>query len=404
MGRHCQRSPENCGPNCVVRGSTGSALKVCFVLQRHDPQAATHHAYLSGMVEQLGPRIRARVIFESAADRSRIPPRLDARVQKFRNPVMRGLELAALLLRARFEGFRIFYVHYSYYGGIIGGTVARLTRATCLYWSCGLFSPFFLPLRPTWRSFREKWRTEWSLRLTLRLVDHLVTGTPTMAEIYSRDFALPRESVRLLPNSIDVSRFAIGQLERSSARERLEIPAKSPLLLFVHRLSRRKGAHFLPQIYESLAMEYTDLVLLVVGDGPLRGELTVESRRPEFARMRILGPIPNAEIAQVYAAADILLVPSLEEGFPRVLLESMAGGCPFVVTDVGGVRDVLSPIQRTHCLAPASDLSAFVSLVRRLIEDVVLRERLRRDGLDSVNAYDRQTVARQLASLLRDSS
>ncbi|MER3486106.1 MAG: glycosyl transferase, partial [Chloroflexota bacterium] len=66
--------------------------------------------------------------------------------------------------------------------------------------------------------------------------------------------------------------------------------------------------------------------------------------------------------------ADVFMMPSLEEGFPRVLLEAMATGVPFVAVDVGGVRDILSPHQQ-RCVVPARDCDAFATRLVELLND-----------------------------------
>ena len=69
--------------------------------------------------------------------------------------------------------------------------------------------------------------------------------------------------------------------------------------------------------------------------------------------------MPNRDVARLYAAADVFLMPSEEEGFPRVLLEAMVHRLPFVATDVGGVRDVV-PASCAASVVADGDMAAFI--------------------------------------------
>ena len=85
-----------------------------------------------------------------------------------------------------------------------------------------------------------------------------------------------------------------------------------------------------------------DVRLVVVGDGPERSRLERAAADPVLDdRMQVVGPVPNRDLPELYAAADCLVMPSYEEGFPRVLLEAMACGTPVVTTDAGGSADVV---------------------------------------------------------------
>jgi teichuronic acid biosynthesis glycosyltransferase TuaC len=83
--------------------------------------------------------------------------------------------------------------------------------------------------------------------------------------------------------------------------------------------------------------------LVIVGEGALRAELEASARQHGVAeRVHWLGNMPQAQLRQLYAALDVLLLPSLREGWPNVLLEAMACGTPVVASDVGAVADVIT--------------------------------------------------------------
>ncbi len=91
-------------------------------------------------------------------------------------------------------------------------------------------------------------------------------------------------------------------------------------------------------------------------------------------------------------AADVLLMPSLEEGFPRRALEAMAAGLAFVATDVGGVAEIVPDLARRQ-LVPGGDAVAMARGAERLLAAPSLRNELSRAGLAHVTRYAVERVA-----------
>ena len=109
--------------------------------------------------------------------------------------------------------------------------------------------------------------------------------------------------------------------------------------------------------------------------------------------------LPNREAIKYFAAADVYMMPSAEEGFPRTLLEAMAAGCPFTAMDVGGVRDIVTPAQ-AEFVVPADDCRGMASALCRLLADGALRERLSAEGRASVQNYAQDKVVHDFVSVV----
>jgi glycosyltransferase involved in cell wall biosynthesis len=184
--------------------------------------------------------------------------------------------------------------------------------------------------------------------------------------------------MRLLYNDVDADRFApLGEEERAEVRAQLGWTEDEFVMLFVHRLSYRKGVRLLapllaavrsavdaPADMEGPAMSAprVRVRLVVAGDGPERARLAREAADPALGgRMLLLGAVPNRGLPKLYAAADCVIMPSYEEGFPRVLLESMACATPVVTTNAGGSADVVGA--GYPYVAPVGDLDTLVAHV-----------------------------------------
>lgn len=308
--------------------------KLCYVLPRYDERTDTHFNHIYQFLARVGEGLDIFLFVESSTTRTPNIRNVErVYVQRFHMLPLRVIENIAALLFIRLRGYRTCYVHYSFLSAFNAALLARMFGGRVYYWNCGL--PWLYRRTPARETFE---------RLTYRMVSVLVTGTASLAREYSARYGIPPGRVRVMPNWIDLERFRIcnsGFTIEKELRNMLHI-GEEKIILFVHRLSERKGADLLPDIMKALGR--SDVVLVVIGDGPERQN--IERRAAEYGirdHVRLLGAVPNSEMMKYYAIADALVMPSREEGFPRVLLEAMASGVPFVASAVGGVRDIVPP-------------------------------------------------------------
>lgn len=119
------------------------------------------------------------------------------------------------------------------------------------------------------------------------------------------------------------------------------------------------------------------------------------------ARLRLLYGVPNLDMPNLFAACDATIVPSNTEGFPRVLLESMAVGTPFVVHDVGGVRDIVSN-EQSELLIPLGDTEKFAETIFKLKVHGEWKERVIEAGLNNVKNYDVLSIVNNFRDLFEN--
>lgn len=186
----------------------------------------------------------------------------------------------------------------------------------------------------------------------------------------------------LIPYGIDLKRFQ--PRDREDARRQLGLPGGRPIIAFgaddVN--NRRKGVR---QLCESLAkLQTPETICIYFG----RGELPAIENPHVSLEMRPLGFISDPEqLALVYSAADVFLMPSLEDNLPQTGIESIACGTQVAAFDAGGVPDFVIPGQSGQ-LAAVGDSDAFAGAIQSLLrrqyvggqrtrESIAMRQRAR---------------------------
>ncbi|MFZ9463619.1 MAG: glycosyltransferase, partial [Vulcanococcus sp.] len=152
------------------------------------------------------------------------------------------------------------------------------------------------------------------------------------------DWLRLRAPRRLLPNPLDLSQLRPDPELRQRWRQRLAIPADTPLLLVCGRQHHKKGLDLLPALLASQRHQPWRL-LLVGGDDDGSGAALRRSLQQRGLGERLLREptMPAADLVGVYNAADLLLLPSRHENFGNVVVEALACGCAVLISDRTGV-------------------------------------------------------------------
>ncbi len=194
-------------------------------------------------------------------------------------------------------------------------------------------------------------RIGWLAAAPLRFADVVVALNATIAERNVRHF--PSVRVARLPNGVDTARFAYTAGDRAAARDRLEVPQNARVALFVGYITARKGVQTLLEgwwdfVARRVASDPPVRLLLV---GPAAGFYrglsmeAVEQAKSSEARargIRCLEHVAWERMPEVYASADLFVLPTKAEGMPNSLLEALAAGLRVVTTPVPGVSELFA--------------------------------------------------------------
>ena len=240
-------------------------------------------------------------------------------------------------------------------------------------------------------------------RALAHVSDRIVAISPAIRAELLQKYGIGRESqYRVVPLGFDLAPFAgVNAATRIAARRALNIAPDAPVVATVGRLTAIKQPRLFLEVVQRVAQTRRDLVALIAGDGELRSG--VEADIAELGiegRVRLLGW--RRDLATIYAAADVFLLTSRNEGTPVALIEAMASGTPGVSTDVGGVRDVIGGHDAGRT-APVDDRAGLAAATLELLGDPALRttmgERARARVLER---YDFNRLVADVAALYRE--
>ena len=270
-------------------------------------------------------------------------------------PLLLALAARPALQRLIDDGFDFDLIdaHYYYPDGVAAALLARHFRKPFCVTARGTD----LNLIPQHRLPRAmiQWaakRAEASIGVCAALVDVL------------RPWGLDPERLFVMRNGVDLQRF--HPQPQAPARAELQLTG-GPVLLSVGHLIERKGHHIAIQALAALRQRYPSAQLLIVGEGEERPRLQALIEQLGLGGLaRLVGSVPNAELAKWYSAADVLVLASSREGWANVLLEAMACGTPVVATDIWGTPEVVADARVGRLVAERSG-SAFAEALGALL-------------------------------------
>jgi L-malate glycosyltransferase len=234
-----------------------------------------------------------------------------------------------------------------------------------------------------------------------RLADMLIAVSRYVADGFSREHA----KVRVLHNAIDPDHFHSNPDAVRAIQGALSIPSSSPLLTVAGQITPWKGQREALEAFAAVRAAVPDARLLIAGSAKFVGrhrrydtvayqrELHERAERPDLAgSVHFSGEI--RDIAAVYAASTIVLVPSWYEAFAMVVLEAMAAERPLIATASGGNLEIVEH-EETGWLVPPKEPAALAAAAIRLLKDDALRQRIAANG--SARVRERHVIGPYMA-------
>jgi glycogen synthase len=230
--------------------------------------------------------------------------------------------------------------------------------------------------------------------------ERVIACSAYMREHVSDIYDLPEDRIAVIPNGIDPADLVpVDDLE--TLRSRFAEPDER-LVLLVGRLVYEKGFQLALEALPGLIERVGNVRFIVAGSGTAEQELRQQATRLGLDEHgTFVGWIGDDVLHSLYRIADLTVVPSIYEPFGLVALEAMASGCPCLVADTGGLREVV-PNDDVGLRFHSRDPDSLGQMAERLLTDDELRDRLVAEASEHVLTFDWADVARQTAQIYRE--
>jgi glycosyltransferase involved in cell wall biosynthesis len=241
-------------------------------------------------------------------------------------PIWDSIALCEIIALIRRERPALFHTHTTK-AGILGRVAGGITRARTIHTPHGhLFYGYFGTWKERLYVFLE--------RLAARFCERIITiSEDERGEYLDRGIGNEKKVVTIY-NGIDIHRFP-G--DGKKVRTELRIAQEIPLVGFVGRLDQVKGPHLFVEAAKRIGNILPQAHFIMTGDGPMKEELAKMAQGS--LRLHFVGH--RDDIGDVIAALDLLIIPSLNDGFNLAAVEAMASSIPVVATAVGGLPEVV---------------------------------------------------------------
>ena len=236
-------------------------------------------------------------------------------------------------------------------------------------------------------------------RWLVRRAEALITCSHYMRDHVADVFDRAESSISVIPNGIDALDLQPAS-DLGALRARFARPDE-PLLLAVGRLVYEKGFQIALDALPQLIREVPGVRFVVAGSGPHEEPLREQARRLGLLeRGSFVGWIGDDVLHSLYRIADLCVVPSIYEPFGLVALEAMASGCPCIVADTGGLREVV-PNDSVGLRFRSNDPQSLAQMMARVLTDRALRDRLVAEASEHILRFDWAEIAVATAAVYR---
>ncbi len=283
------------------------------------------------------------------------------------------------------EGIELIHYHTPLFLGRLAMATARRHR---------------LPLVGTYHTSVDsrEYRAHWKMhhRLFDRAMTHYIdffyrrcdmVSVPTSAYAGEVEALGLKYPTRVISNGIDLKKFP--PVDASEIRARY--PGK--IVLSVGRIAREKNLHFLLDAWPRLQDQAH---LLLIGGGPIEMELRTYAREKGLRNVHFLGMIPHEDLilSGYHRAADVFVMTSMIETQGLALMEAQAAGLPAVGVNSGGTKDLIMDGENGFLVEPG-DQDRFVESIQKLLQDDLLRGRMRDATIREIQRHDLKNVAKE---------
>jgi glycosyltransferase involved in cell wall biosynthesis len=239
----------------------------------------------------------------------------------------------------------------------------------------------------------------------MKRADALIAVSQYTKKELTEFYNVGEEKIHVIYNGVDVEKFKPPSRGKADLRRELGLASDRRMILFVGRLYSRKGLPTLLQAAREVVKDFTDAQFVISGGGFKQNEEKLRKLARQKAiedNVSFVGYFPDENLPNLYAAADVFVLPALYENFPFAILEAMSTGLPVISTQVGGIPELVIDKQSGLLTEPGNHEQLADAIVR-LLQDSNFAEKLGRKARQLVEEkFAWPLITRQVIDLYRN--
>ena len=240
----------------------------------------------------------------------------------------------------------------------------------------------------------------WVERLFSPLADRVVALTDGEIRDYTDFNVYPQDKLVKIHSGVDIEKFKQVSISAVEKKRSLGLNQNGLVVGFIGWLLPIKGSMHLLKAMEDVWQDYEDIVLVFIGKGDLDVDLrTAALKASTNGRVNFLGW--RNDIDEIMPIFDIFVLPSLNEGMGRVLVEAMAAGKPVVASNVGGIPDLVKN-DINGLLVPPGDEKALASSIKQLINNPEQAKLMGQCGKELCNQFSVESMVEKIDNLYQE--
>ncbi len=245
--------------------------------------------------------------------------------------------------------------------------------------------------------------TPWFQKVADRILaphtDLAIAVSESTGEFTTRARLMPAERTKVVYLGAPLDEFARLRSadEIAQARRELGLAPGTVAVGTITRLMPSKGNQYLVEAAPAILAKHPDVRIFVVGEGELQQDLETQARALNLGDRFVFSGFKR-DVAAALSAFDVVVFPSLWEGTPLTVFETLAMGKPIVATDADGLLDVLRD-RKDALIVPKADAGALAAAVSELLENKALAEALGREAMQTGRRYDIAAFVRKMERL-----
>jgi glycosyltransferase involved in cell wall biosynthesis len=208
---------------------------------------------------------------------------------------------------------------------------------------------------------------KWTFGAADKIICYTETGKQELI-----DLGLDPQKIAVIHNGIDTDLFVPGKEDSQNNKQ----------LLWIGRFNRGKGVDYLVDAFKLLNSKHPNIKLLLIGRGPDRERIKVKIQDLKLDKcIAFKDFVPNTEIVKLYQSSSVFVLPSLEEGVPRTILEAMSCGIPIVCSNLPQLVDI---VKDGGFLVPTKDPEALADRVSKILSNKSLAKKMGQNGRENI--------------------